>query len=410
MLEEPPRPFYLARFVDSHLFEAICSAVILANAVLAVFAANHDMEHLGEAQPLFITSMEATFVSWYTLEILLKIAVHGFYFFVGKFWRWNIFDTFLVVLALYDQILSSVGGMDPSFMRTMRVLKVAKISRMVRLLRFFSELRLILNSLMGSLNSLFWSFCMLLLIFYIFALVLLNNTAGYLEEEVQTETQDDAQIQAVKNILGSVQRTMLTLYMTATGGDDWAVFYSVIESTGSFNAVVFIAYIGFIEIAVMNILTGLFVESAMKLAQPDHASRALEVCRAENAQHRQLMRLCEELDKGGSGTLTKQEFSKNMKDGKLKYFLASLGLDIRDAERFFELLEDTSSEIDIGLFVDACMKLKGAATSIDLQGLALNTVQLQHLQIQFEQNVMYRLDELMQAMCEKYLYKESLYC
>lgn len=408
MLEEPARTGYLTRLVDSGAFEAICSFVILANAVLAVFAANNDMEHLGEEQPLFITSMEAAFVSWYTLEILLKIIVHGCYFFVGKFWRWNIFDTFLVVLALYDQILSSVADMDASFMRTMRILKVAKISRTVRLLRFFSELRLILNSLMGSLHSLFWSFCMLVLIFYIFALVLLNNTAAYLEQELQNEMQDDAQIQSVKNLLGSVQQTMLTLYMTATGGDDWNVFYTVIQKTGSFNAAVFIVYTGFIEIAVMNILTGLFVESAMKLAQPDHDSRALEVCRAENAQHRQLMRLCEELDKDGSGTLTKQEFSKNMNNGKLKYFLATLGLDIRDAERFFELLEDNSSEIDIGLFVDACMKLKGAATSIDLQGLALKTVQMQRSQNLFERSVNDRLDELIQAISTHRCHKESL--
>merc|ERR550532_2321127 len=186
--------------------------------------------------------------------------------------------------------------------------------------------------------------------------------------------------------------------MTATGGVDWVDFYSVIKKTGSFNAAVFIAYTGFIEIAVMNILTGLFVESAMKLAQPDHDSRALEVCRAENAQHRQLMRLCEELDKDGSGTLTKQEFSKNMNNGKLKYFLATLGLDIRDAERFFELLEDNSSEIDIGSFVDACMKLKGAATSIDLQGLALKTVQLQRSQSQFEKNLVHRFEELIQVI------------
>jgi len=118
----------------------------------------------------------------------------------------------LVVVALYNKILSTVGDMDPSFMRTMRILKVAKISRTVRLLRFFSELRLILQPLMGSLNLLFWSFCMLFLILYIFAMVLLNNTAAYLEQELLAETRDDVQIQAVKNILGSVQLTMLTMY------------------------------------------------------------------------------------------------------------------------------------------------------------------------------------------------------
>jgi len=132
--------------------------------------------------------------------------------------------------------------------------------------------------------------------------------------------------------------------------------------------------------ALMNILTGLFVENAMKLARPDQDMRALQACRSEMSQQLQLMRLCEELDSDSSGTLTKEEFSRHMNNGKLKYFLAALGLDIKDAERFFEILDDNNSEIDIGLFVDACMKLKGAASSIDLQDLMLKTQQLERLQ------------------------------
>jgi len=244
-LEEPPRSGRLARFVDSSPFEAICSVMILANAVLAVFAANYEMANLRERPPFVMTILEVTFVSWYTLEIILKFAVHGFYLYVGEFWQWNLFDTFLVLLALYDQILSNMSDMDPTFLRTMRILKVAKISRTVRLLRFFSELRLILKSLMGSLNSLFWSMSMLVLVFYIFALVLVNSVAAHLA--LNLESMDESKYIEIKEILGSVQQTMLTLYMVATGGDDWAVFYSTIASTGAFNAAVFILYVAFVE-------------------------------------------------------------------------------------------------------------------------------------------------------------------
>lgn len=397
-LEEPPRTSCLARVVDSHPFEVLCSVVILANAVMAVLEANYEMANIRQGLPIGMQICEVAFVSWYTLEIVLKFAVHRLYLYSGDFWQWNVFDTFLVLLALYDLILTNFSEMDPSFMRTMRILKVAKISRAVRLLRFFSELRLILKSLLGSLSSLFWSMMMLVLVFYIFALVLVNSTTGYLA--LNLENHDEYDITAIHSVLGTVQRTMLTLYMAATGGDDWAVFYNVIVSTGTFNAVVFIVYVGFIEIAVMNILTGLFVESAMKLAQPDQDIKALEVCRAEVSQQQQLMRLCTELDADGSGTLTKEEFSRHMKDGKLKYFLATLGLDIRDAERFFEILDDTNSEIDIGLFVDACMKLKGNATSIDLQDLTLKTVQLQRCQRKFERAMCNRLDNITQAMSQ----------
>jgi len=64
--------------------------------------------------------------------------------------------------------------------------------------------------------------------------------------------------------------------MTATGGDDWENFYSVIEETGLFNAGVFIAYTRFIEIAVMNILNSTAPEPEFSLFAWSGTCRQLE--------------------------------------------------------------------------------------------------------------------------------------
>lgn len=40
-------------------------------------------------------------------------------------------------------------------------------------------------------------------------------------------------MQAVRNHFGSVGRTMLSLYMSVTGGADWIIYYEILEYTGA---------------------------------------------------------------------------------------------------------------------------------------------------------------------------------
>lgn len=40
---------------------------------------------------------------------------------------------------------------------------------------------------------------------------------------------------------GSVLQTMLSLYMAVTGGNDWSLYYTMLEQMGSFYHILFIA-------------------------------------------------------------------------------------------------------------------------------------------------------------------------
>eukprot|EP00972_Heterocapsa_arctica_P049558 7294184-Heterocapsa_arctica.AAC.1 len=51
---------------------------------------------------------------------------------------------------------------DVSFLRVMRLMKMWKLLRMIRLMKAFRELRLILNSVMGSMKSMFWAVVLIL--------------------------------------------------------------------------------------------------------------------------------------------------------------------------------------------------------------------------------------------------------
>ena len=70
---------------------------------------------------------------------------------------------------------------------------------------------------------------------------------------------------------GTLPFTMLTLYVVATGGNEWKVYLIMPQPVGFAYACAICAYRFFFTFSVYNILTGIFVEKAL---QPFAAARA----------------------------------------------------------------------------------------------------------------------------------------
>jgi hypothetical protein len=307
--------------------------------------------------------------------------------------NWNTFDFLLVVFALVDDVVMAIvghsdGETNLTFMRTLRVLKVAKVLRALRVMRYFSELRLILNSIVGSFLSLCWSMLTLSLIFYIFALCLVQGVSRYLADEKSRGKEYGGEI---IQFFGTVGDTMLTLYKTCTGGDDWGVFFDQLKLCGLQYACLFIFFVAFIQIALFNIVTAIFVESAMQLAQPDREAMALQLRKNELAERSELLRLCKGMDINSDGCLDQSEFSRHLTEGKLKQYLAVAGLDVKEADVFLKMISKAAHDAPIHIddFVDGCLRMKGTATSLDMQALL------------FETKAIYMQFETFQSKCDK---------
>ena len=69
---------------------------------------------------------------------------------------------------------------------------------------------------------------------------------------------------------GSVPRAVLSLYQGMTGGVDWNDMSLPLErSLSPIFALVFALYIAFAVLAMMNVVTGVFVESALGSAREE---------------------------------------------------------------------------------------------------------------------------------------------
>jgi len=287
----------------------------------------------------------------------------------------------LMILALSG---GGSNGMNLTFMRVLRVLKVAKILRVVRVLRLFSELRLMLNSIVGSFMNLFWSMAMLCFIFYIFSLIIVQGTANYLA--IQGNNLEDAERNKLIRLFGRVEVAMLNLFKSTTGGTDWEMFYDDVISRSAMSACLFIFFIFFMQVALMNILTGIFVEKAMKLAAPDRDMLALEKRKQEIWHARELRSLLQDMDPEGEGLISTRDLLARCQSHKFQAQLAVLGLDIKDTSVFFDMICSFSDNdwVDIDALVSGCMRMKGIATSLDSQGLMLQMKILHDEQQEFQ--------------------------
>jgi len=374
---EPERRGCLATIIHSSWFENMSCAVIVVNCGFVAYDADWSMKHVSGASPRFMALVENAFLAYYAVEILLRILVHRLYFFVNDECKWNLFDFVLVIISMWDivmsLIVSSLQGNghngNISFMRIFRLMKVAKILRTLRVMRVFKDLAVILESFKNSFAALFWCFVMLAFKLYVFSLIFLQGMTSVLED--RPESLEPEEYQAIITSFGSLADTMLTLYMAVTGGDDWGNAYAIISTGGMFYSSLFIFFTFFFVFAVFNILTGVFVEKAVCAATPDMEARIMEYRKATQSCAAEVRHVCEALDKNGSGLISRGEFIASLDNEFFAAYLAAIGLDITDAQLFFDMLTEvdgsTRDEVRIEQFVSGCLNMRGTASSFDMQ-------------------------------------------
>lgn len=396
-LEEPERTGMIADFVAGRAFENLCMAVIVINTATIFYTTNYSITNLNSELPVSIKVLEYLFTVLYVFELLCKIIVHRLYFFCNSDYRWNTLDFFLVFLAVFDVIqetlLQESSSMSTAPLRIIRVLRVSKTVRIIRLFRFFAELRLILNCVVGSLSALFWSVILLLGITSVCAIVLVQFVTSYLVERMD----DHGEIveELLKNF-GSVQKAILALVESISGGTDWGDHFDLLSNTGGVNAAIFLGYVMFVWLAIANIITSIYVDKAMKLAQPDIEQLLADKHKEDYETANELRSVFSRLDANGTGTLSLEELQEALCDYKLISYFEMKGLRIHDAERFFSMLANVtdSEEVSIDSFVGGCLKMKGVALNVDLVMLRYEIQMLEKMNVRCMDDCLKQLADL----------------
>jgi len=315
-------------------------------------------------------------------EVVVRLAAEGPQFIRGPNYAWNLFDAVLISSSAIEIIIdffAFVGGGDvsgQSGLNSMRIVRVIRITRLVRLLRvarivrFIRALNLLVVSIILTMRSLLWAVVLLGFIVYLFAIVVCQGVTSYLQDQCQhVECPDQEHLEVY---WGSLLRACLSLFLMLVGmSESWDNVCRALEYIDPLLAVVVLFYIVVCQFAVLNVVTGVFCQGAIEGAQKDRESVVHHLLSTRKVYYdtlrEQFAAMFKRLKTTTDGTVSFEDFKDQFETQAVHEYFALLDLDISDAYMLFTLLdEDESGGIDIEEFVEGCLRLKGAARSIDL--------------------------------------------
>jgi len=242
-------------------------------------------------------------------------------------------------------------------LRVLRVLRLVRIFRVIRVLHLISELRTIISSIMGSFRSLGWTCVLLFLMIYIVGVYFTQSITDHLIEKDNDGLEWSQQDIALRYYFGDLFRAVLSLWQAMSGGADWDAMAGPLVSIDVWMGIAFAAYIAFALLALMNVVTGVFVQTALQNAKDEEDAFLTD----------QIIKLFERADSRKSPTITLDEINSRLQDPEIADEWKSINVSPEEAHYLFGLLDiDQSGEIAFEEFLSGCLRLHGTSKSMDL--------------------------------------------
>lgn len=372
-------------FVQGTPFKTVGTLVILANFFFIIIQSDYriwaELNGFASKEADWMKLAEVFFTLYYVFEVTCLITAYRKDFFFGDEMSWNWFDFIIVLTGAAELLMTSLGGSmaNLSFLRVLRFFKMTRVLRMFSALRMVKDVKVMVDALTGSFMIFFFGCMLLAMMLSVFSIFFVQGMSTFLEGN----TNVDAELRA--NIFldwGSVATAMRSLFMSATGGDDWSKFHSTLKAIGPAYDYLYLFFIAFTLSAFFNVITGVFAEKAMSLAAPTMEEKSARRLESEVKDAQELVNLLDHvLQADGSGTIGLDAFEDLMSHPQVIAFFEVRGLKATTAHRFFMQLLDINGtdRMGVGAFVSACVKLDGTASSIDLHVLS---VEVQTLLVQ----------------------------
>mmetsp|Transcript_114455 Transcript_114455/g.357931 ORF Transcript_114455/g.357931 Transcript_114455/m.357931 type:complete len:742 (-) Transcript_114455:50-2275(-) len=323
--------------LQSNSFDNCVGLLIFLNACTIGVQTDIMASKRTEEVPVVFVAFDQVFLVLFSAELLLRVYVHRCSFFnpwsAGAAWNW--FDLFIVAAQIVEESIRVIAlsnnikdegseASDFKVMRMLRILRLMRVLRVMRVLRLISELRTIVSSILGSMKSL----------------------------------AEDASEHILGRYFGSISRSILTLYQAVSGGIDWdSIMHPLIEELNPLNGIAFTGYVAFTLLALMNVVTGVFVQTALQNAKEEEDLFLTD----------QIMKLFEISNREQRKTITLEEINARLCNPEAAGEWKSINVQAEEAKYLFELLDiDETGEIGFEEFLSGCLRLHGCAKSFDL--------------------------------------------
>jgi len=321
-------------------------------------------EGLPESQWVF--QVDVFFAVAFVLEFMWRVAVLRRRLW-GKGERvWTLFEVALILTSVFELV---VPVYDVSLLRAVRVLKVARHLRGARRVKHWHELRLILASMLSSVRTLAWAGIFLSSVLYSVAVFIMMDV----EAHVRTSPNVD---ELLLDLYGTVQASMLSLFMAITGGNDWEYLMRPLQTMNHYFYMLFFVLFVFITIfGIMNVLTAIYCNAASCVQAVDRELVILEQTEESSVvegELRALFQVC-----STNGNLDLKTLRSQLANPLIVDLLRFMEVEINNVAGLFKML-DVRGDGCVGVeeFVVGMMRLRGTARSMDMTLMMQQQVEL----------------------------------
>ncbi|CAK9076731.1 unnamed protein product [Durusdinium trenchii] len=370
----------LRRVVYSNHFNNVIMALIVGNAALLGIEIDVSARVGQDDIPVWFGALNTVAVCVFVCESILKLVAVGCH----EFWRgedcvWNIFDFVIVSISvaetLVDYMAATISAADGSnsfrVMRALRLARTLRGVRIIRVFRYFSALRGLILSIFSTLGSLLWTLLLLLIVFYVFSCIFTQLVTDYCRFETIEKESDPNAVPVCPPLLqeywSSILNSMMTLFFSITGGVNWYDVYVPLRDVSQLAIGLMNLYIVIGFFTILNVVTGVFVNTAIESASADKDIATLKQMHKRVAQMESLRQIFYEIDESNANQVSIDELEEALSENKLGTFMESLGISTDDVWSLFVLIDaDDNGIVDLEEFVNGCMQLHGPAKSLQV--------------------------------------------
>jgi voltage-gated sodium channel len=250
--------------VLSKLFQNFITGLIVLNGIILGLATSPGVTAVYGG---LLGAMDAVIVAVFTVEIALRIYVHRAAFFKDP---WSLFDFFVVAISL---IPASEG---------LSILRALRVLRLFRLLTIIPQMRVIIAALLGVIPGIASVSMVLLLFFYVFAIMAVNLFGPHFPEW-----------------FGTLGGSMYTLFQIMTL-ESWSMGIArPVMELFPYAWIFFVIYILIVTFIMVNLFIGLIVDAIFTIKGGEKEAKEEVTLEALHTQLRELKAMIAAQNGGG---------------------------------------------------------------------------------------------------------------
>jgi hypothetical protein len=363
------------RVVHGWWFDSTCAAILVTNSVFIGLQVEYKANNPGEkVPPAGHMAGDAIYAFLFLAELGTRMFSRGLrVFFLGDDRNWNIFDFFVVTIGTLETIimLATSGGTTDAMenlmvLRTVRIIRVVRVVRVFRLMRFFRSLRILVSAILNTGKNCLWAALLLFMILFIFGILFAQAAIDKINEWDDI-SEDEKRQNPIWIYWGTLPRGIYTCFKSILGGIDWEIAADALSDVGSMYVCCFIFMIIFTYLAVLNVISGIFIQSSIEEAQQDLDHIITQELNEKNRFLDRFEDVFGEMDVNGNQVVNLDEFEHALRKPKMQNLLHAMGVEANDAWTLFKLLDaDGGGTVDQQEFLEGCLSLKGPAKSIHI--------------------------------------------